>query len=99
VQLAWAHYNDAVNGYTSDPARSLEQFHAAADKMVALDPMNPDALVVAGVSYFKRGERARGKAAWERALALAPTILTSSETWALICPSRWARSGRRRAWS
>jgi tetratricopeptide (TPR) repeat protein len=71
-QLAWAHFNDALNGYSDDPARSLEQFHAAAEKMVALDPMDPGAQVIAGLSYFKRGERARGKEAWERALALAP---------------------------
>ena len=40
--------------------------------MVALDPMDPYAQFMAGLSYFKRGERARGKEAWERALALAP---------------------------
>ena len=28
--------------------------------------------MLAGLSYFKRGERARGQEAWERALALAP---------------------------
>jgi TolB-like protein len=72
LQLAWAHFIDALNGYTDDPARSLEQFHAAADKMVALDPMDPYAQVVAGMSYFKRGERGRGTEAWERALTLAP---------------------------
>jgi TolB-like protein len=71
-QLAWAHFQEALNGYSDDPARSLEQFHAAAEKMVALDPMDPSAQVIAGLSYFKRGERARGKAAWERALALGP---------------------------
>jgi TolB-like protein/Tfp pilus assembly protein PilF len=71
-QLAWTHFHDALNGYSDDPARSLEQFHAAADKMVALDPMDPYAQVIAGLSYFKRGDRTRGKAAWERALALAP---------------------------
>ena len=72
LQLAWAHFNEALNGYSDDPARSLEQFHAAAEKMVALDPMDPHAQFIAGLSYFKRGERARGKEAWERALALAP---------------------------
>jgi TolB-like protein/Tfp pilus assembly protein PilF len=72
LQLAWAHFNEALNGYSEDPARSLEQFHAAAEKMVALDPMDPHAHFIAGMSYFKRGERARGKEAWERALALAP---------------------------
>jgi class 3 adenylate cyclase/TolB-like protein/tetratricopeptide (TPR) repeat protein len=71
-QLAWAHFQEALNGYSDDPARSLEQFHAAAEKMVALDPMDPGAQFIAGLSYFKRGERARGKEAWERALALAP---------------------------
>jgi class 3 adenylate cyclase/TolB-like protein/tetratricopeptide (TPR) repeat protein len=71
-QLAWAHFQEALNGYSDDPARSLEQFHAAAEKMVALDPMDPSAQVIAGLSYFKRGERARGEAAWERALALGP---------------------------
>lgn len=71
-QLAWAHFLDALNGYSDDPARSLEQFHAAAEKMVALDPMDPYAQFIAGLSYFKRGERARGEEAWERALALAP---------------------------
>jgi class 3 adenylate cyclase/TolB-like protein/Tfp pilus assembly protein PilF len=70
--LAWGHFIDALNGYSDDPARSLEQFHAAAEKMVALDPMDPNAQFVAGMSYFKRGERARGKEAWERVLALAP---------------------------
>jgi class 3 adenylate cyclase/TolB-like protein/tetratricopeptide (TPR) repeat protein len=70
--LAWAHFDEALNGYSDDPARSLEQFHAAAEKMAALDPMDPEAQVIAGLSYFKRGERARGKEAWERALALAP---------------------------
>jgi tetratricopeptide (TPR) repeat protein len=40
--------------------------------MAALEPMDPYAQVVAGLSYFKRGDRARGKEAWERALALAP---------------------------
>ncbi|MGH6913966.1 MAG: hypothetical protein ACREH3_09705, partial [Geminicoccales bacterium] len=72
LQLAWAHFNEALNGYSDDPARSLEQFHAAAEKMVALDPMNPDAQLIAGMSYFKRGDQARGTEAWERALALAP---------------------------
>lgn len=72
LQLAWAHFNEALNGYSDDPARSLEQFHAAAEKMVALDPMDPDAQFIAGMSYFKRGDRARGTEAWERALALAP---------------------------
>jgi class 3 adenylate cyclase/TolB-like protein/Tfp pilus assembly protein PilF len=72
LQLAWAHFNEALNGYSDDPARSLEQFHAAAEKMVALDPMNPDAQFIAGMSYFQRGDRARGKEAWERVLALAP---------------------------
>jgi TolB-like protein/Tfp pilus assembly protein PilF len=70
--LAWAHFLDALNGYSDDPARSLKQFHAAAEKMVALDPMDPRAQFIAGMSYFKRGDRARGKEAWERALALAP---------------------------
>jgi class 3 adenylate cyclase/TolB-like protein/Tfp pilus assembly protein PilF len=70
--LAWGHFIDALNGYSDDPARSLEQFHVAAEKMVALDPMDPSAQLVAGMSYFKRGERARGKEAWERVLALAP---------------------------
>ena len=70
--LAWASFDEALNGYSDDPARSLEQFHAAAEKMVELDPMDPEAQVIAGLSYFKRGERARGKEAWERALALAP---------------------------
>jgi class 3 adenylate cyclase/TolB-like protein len=72
INLAWAHFEEAINGYSDDPARSLEQFHAAAKKMVALDPMNPHAQVLAGLSYFKRGERARGQEAWQRALALAP---------------------------
>jgi tetratricopeptide (TPR) repeat protein len=72
LDLAWAHFTEALNGYTDDPARSLEQFHAAAEKMVALDPMDPHAQVLAGLSYFKRGERARGQEAWQRALALAP---------------------------
>ena len=40
-RLAWAHFQEALNGYSDDPARSLEQFHAAAEKMVALDPMDP----------------------------------------------------------
>ena len=40
--------------------------------MVALDPMDPYAQFIAGLSYFKRGDRARGEEAWERALALAP---------------------------
>jgi TolB-like protein/Tfp pilus assembly protein PilF len=70
--LAWAHFLDALNGYSDDPAHSLEQFHAAAEKMVALDPMDPRAQFIAGMSYFKRDERARGKEAWERVLALAP---------------------------
>jgi adenylate cyclase len=70
--LALAHFDEALNGYSDDPAQSLEQFYAAADKMVALDPMDPYAQYIAGLSYFKRGERARGKEAWERALALAP---------------------------
>jgi TolB-like protein/Tfp pilus assembly protein PilF len=70
--LAWGHFIDALNGYSSDPARSLEQFHAAAEKMLALDPMDPNAQFIAGMSYFKRGERARGEEAWERVLALAP---------------------------
>jgi len=70
--LAWAHFEEALNGYSDDPARSLAQFHAAAEKMVVLDPMDPYAQFIAGLSYFKRGERARGKEAWERALALAP---------------------------
>jgi class 3 adenylate cyclase/TolB-like protein len=72
INLAWAHFTEALNGYTDDPARSLEQFHAAAERMVALDPMDPHAQLLAGLSYFKRGDRARGKEAWERALALAP---------------------------
>jgi class 3 adenylate cyclase/TolB-like protein/cytochrome c-type biogenesis protein CcmH/NrfG len=71
-RLAWVHFNDALNGYSDDPGRSLEQFHAAAEQTVALDPMDPYAQFIAGLSYFKRGERARGKEAWERALALAP---------------------------
>jgi class 3 adenylate cyclase/tetratricopeptide (TPR) repeat protein len=70
--LAWTHFEDALNGYSDDAARSLAQFHAAAEKMVALDPMDPYAQFIAGLSYFKRGARARGKEAWERALALAP---------------------------
>jgi tetratricopeptide (TPR) repeat protein len=72
LQLAWAHFNEALNGYSDDPGLSLAQFHAAAEKMVALDPMDPHAQFIAGMSYFKRGERARGEEAWERALALAP---------------------------
>jgi adenylate cyclase len=78
--LALAYFAEALNGYSDDPARSLEQFYAAADKMVALDPMDPYAQCIAGLSYFRRGERARGKEAWERALALAPNnpdILTA----------------------
>jgi adenylate cyclase len=78
--LALAYFAEALNGYSDDPARSLEQFYAAADKMVALDPMDPYAQCIVGLSYFKRGERARGKEAWERALALAPNnpdILTA----------------------
>jgi TolB-like protein len=64
LQLAWAHYNDAVNGYTDDPARSLEQFHAAADKMVALDrwillrwssPASPTSSAVSGRVARRRG--------------------------------------------
>jgi hypothetical protein len=39
--LAWAYFNEALNGYSDEPARSLEQFHAAAEKMLALDPMDP----------------------------------------------------------
>jgi TolB-like protein/Tfp pilus assembly protein PilF len=70
--LAWAYFEEALNGFSADPAGSLEQFHAAAEKMVTLDPMDPYAQFMAGLSYFKRGERARGKEAWERALALAP---------------------------
>jgi TolB-like protein len=100
VNLAWAHFNDALNGYSDDPARSLEQFHAAAEKMVALDPMDPYGQMLAGLSYFKRGDRARGKEAWERALALAPndpSILRM--VGAPIWPTRWAPRGPRRAWS
>ena len=70
--FAWAHFTDALQGYSDNPARSLEQFHAAADKMVALDPIDPYAQFMGGLSSFKRGDRARGKEAWERALALAP---------------------------
>ena len=48
--------------------------------MVALDPMDPYAQFMAGLSYFKRGERARGKAAWERALTLAPNARTRARS-------------------
>ena len=97
-QLAWAHFDEALNGYSDDPTRSLEQFHAAAEKMVALDPMDPYAQVTAGLSYFKRGERARGKEAWEHALALAPNDPEILRIVGTNTPTGWGRSARRRAW-
>jgi TolB-like protein/Tfp pilus assembly protein PilF len=76
VSLAWVLFDETLNGYSDNPARSLDQFHAAAEKAVALDPSDPHAQFIVGLSYFKRGERARGKEAWERALALAPNDST-----------------------
>ena len=97
--LAWAHFADALNGYTDDPARSLEQFHAAAEKMLALDPMDPHAQVLGGLSYFKRGDRARGKEAWERALALGPNDPTILRMVGTNMAYAMGTEGPRRAWS
>jgi tetratricopeptide (TPR) repeat protein len=70
--LAWANFNEALNGYSDDPARSLEQFHAAPAKMVALDPTDPYAQFVAGMSLFQARRAGARQGTWERALALAP---------------------------
>ena len=88
-QLAWAHFKEALNGYSDDPARSLEQFHAAAEKMVALDPMDPtrrSSLVCPTSSAASgRAARRRGSVRWR----WPPTIPASSGTSAPIWPTGW----------
>lgn len=70
--LADTHFNDALNGWTDDRARSWALFHEAARKAAELDPRDAYAQYELGRSHFVRGEATLGAQAWDRAVALAP---------------------------
>ena len=70
--VAWSHFDDVLLGFSENPAETFRLFHQAAEKALACDPMDSWTHFIAGLSAFKRGERVRGAAAWERALELSP---------------------------
>jgi TolB-like protein/DNA-binding winged helix-turn-helix (wHTH) protein/Tfp pilus assembly protein PilF len=70
--LAWTHFRDAFNNWSSDRDASWQAFHDAARKAASLDPTDGGAHVVLGMSHFFRDEVEQGAVAWDRALALSP---------------------------
>jgi TolB-like protein/Tfp pilus assembly protein PilF len=70
--VAWSYLDEVFGGFSDNPTESLERHHEAAEKAVACDPMDSWTHFIAGLSAFRRGDRARGAAAWERALELSP---------------------------
>lgn len=43
ADLAWTHWQDVLNGYTDDPAASIQKAHASAETAVEVDPYFSDA--------------------------------------------------------
>jgi TolB-like protein/class 3 adenylate cyclase/Tfp pilus assembly protein PilF len=70
--VAYSYFDELLLGFSGNPAETLRLFHQAADKALACDPMDSWTHFIAGLSAFKRGDRVRGAAAWERALELSP---------------------------
>jgi TolB-like protein/class 3 adenylate cyclase len=70
--VAWSYLDEVLLGFSDDPAETSRLFHQAAEKALACDPMDGWTHFIAGLSAFRRGERTRGAAAWERALELSP---------------------------
>lgn len=70
--LARVHLNAAINGWSDDRARRWELFHEAARRAAELGPDDGQALVVLGMSHFRRGQTALGAQAWDRAVAPSP---------------------------
>lgn len=48
ADLAWTHWQDVLNGYTDDPAASIQKAHASAETAVEADPYFSDAYWVLG---------------------------------------------------
>jgi TolB-like protein/DNA-binding winged helix-turn-helix (wHTH) protein len=84
---AWVelfHSHCVLAGFGVDRERNLATAHSAAERALALDPSDPEAHAVMGMSHGMRGDFVRGKAAMDRAVAMAPNaaeILTFYSAW------------------
>ena len=55
----------------------MPRARADADRAVALDPENPEALLERGIDRQRAGDEAGARADWERAKTLAPDSATA----------------------
>jgi TolB-like protein len=70
--LSAMHLIDASSGYAEDLAIALTTYVAAAKRAVELEPNDCRAQAMVAGAYFREGELSKGKASYERALALGP---------------------------
>jgi tetratricopeptide (TPR) repeat protein len=78
------HSHCVLAGFGVETERNYAIAHAAAERAIELDPADPEAHAVAGMSLGLRGDFVRGKAAMDRAIAMAPNaaeILTFYSAW------------------
>jgi TolB-like protein/DNA-binding winged helix-turn-helix (wHTH) protein/tetratricopeptide (TPR) repeat protein len=72
---AWVelfHSHCVLASFGVEPERNYAIAFAAAERALALDPADPEAHAVFGMSQGMRGDFVRGEAAMDRAIAMAP---------------------------
>lgn len=72
AMLAWTLAFDAMNGWTSDQAKSLQRAYDEAQRVIAEEPTIPLSYFITGLVYRERGEYVKAYVEAEKAIKYDP---------------------------
>ena len=73
ISLGWIYWREATFKFTSDPEGSLQIAYDTVQKVLSINPDDPDALTLLGNIYMAKGDIAQSIDTCERAVELAPS--------------------------
>jgi adenylate cyclase len=82
--VAWTHWQDAFQGWSSDRDHSFARATSLAEKARALDHELPDVYALLGAVHLFKGEYEEAVASGEKAVALNPNHATNTALLAMI---------------
>jgi adenylate cyclase len=88
--IGWTQWVTFIEGWTTEPERSLQLLRQAAEKGAALDPDSPITACALGFASLGTGRQEAAIAAFERAVEHAPSfaLANASLGWALLMVGR-----------
>jgi len=73
INLGWIYWREAIYKFTPDPEGSLQIAYETVQKVLSINPDDPDALTLLGNIYMAKGDIAQSIDTCERAVELAPS--------------------------